>query len=605
MYPRLLPLLVMVAVGCSQAAVDASRKPPATTNGAMEAGARDVTRGGRPWAAEDRRIPPGKERFTGELFAELPFVTRSGAPQRVSANALGFLDFAPGEYAGARVLATRKRVQRMNEPNDLVRFCVARDGRATFAVEQGNKLLHAPSFDAPMRALGTLETESNGAYFVVNEGKRSFIDCRRGSVEDISNLRGHPRILFHSEVVTLLALQEEQRRSCRMRAGSAAAWEDVPRCTYANILADGLVRVFADTPDGTLTKCAFEIGADGKRRPCRDHEPTPHPAPTGSLIDFRLARFAAQDLIVVVGEKGLYGMPPTGGRADLKLIAPGRCRPVLPVGPLFRCMSDDGRTERIVGVDAGGKAKDELTFSIRSGDEARRFFEAAGGAVAIGGACDGTIGDVACVRQPSGDWKTIPFAPEVVAALHRTAPETLLFPTVSGELYIATGVSEAGGPLAFGPVDLLVYKADQGLVTRIGKVPTWIIGDMAGPSGLASTLRSGGMPHGTDPSFLWRSATTFSMWPLVRPHPVFRTPESCRFDVSLDGSTRASCVSGTAHAVGRFGVVERKLGELLETYDGGESFSQVPLPEGVDTRDVECAAIGCRIGPYFRLGWGL
>jgi photosystem II stability/assembly factor-like uncharacterized protein len=58
-------------------------------------------------------------------------------------------------------------------------------------------------------------------------------------------------------------------------------------------------------------------------------------------------------------------------------------------------------------------------------------------------------------------------------------------------------------------------------------------------------------------------------------------------------------------AAGRFGVVERKRGELLETNDGGETWSQVPVPEGVDTGDVDCAAIGCRIGPYFRLGWGI
>jgi photosystem II stability/assembly factor-like uncharacterized protein len=88
-------------------------------------------------------------------------------------------------------------------------------------------------------------------------------------------------------------------------------------------------------------------------------------------------------------------------------------------------------------------------------------------------------------------------------------------------------------------------------------------------------------------------------------HPAFHTPESCCFDVSLDGLINVACVPGRAHAVGRFGVVEKKRGELLETYDGGKTWFQVPLPEGLNTSDVDCAAIGCRIGPYFRLGWGL
>jgi hypothetical protein len=121
----LLPLLVMV-IGCVQAPVEAPLKPPSAVNGAKGRVARESGRGERPWAAEDRRIPPGKERFSGELFAELPFSPRSGAsPQRLTPNTLAFLHFEPGEYVGVRVLASRERVQRIEEPNNLVRLCVA------------------------------------------------------------------------------------------------------------------------------------------------------------------------------------------------------------------------------------------------------------------------------------------------------------------------------------------------------------------------------------------------------------------------------------------------------------------------------------------------
>ena len=61
---------------------------------------------------------------------------------------------------------------------------------------------------------------------------------------------------------------------------------------------------------------------------------------------------------------------------------------------------------------------------------------------------------------------------------------------------------------------------------------------------------------------------------------------------------------GNVVAVGRFGLWEKKRGALLETRDAGQTWSPVSLPTGVDTRDIDCAAIGCRIGPYFRLGWG-
>lgn len=597
-----LALLVGAILGCTPGPVDAPPQPSGAGEGAARPGARrsavtEVARGERPWIAEDLRIPPGKVRFVGELFAELPFSTRGGAPQRLSPDTLAFLDMLPGQYMGVRVLASRDRVQRIEEPKNLFRFCVARNGKTTFAVGEGNKILRATAFDAPMTPVGELESEMNGAYLVRDGAAKSLVDCRRGDVEEFKNVRGYVSLLFHSDVVTLVALSDDTKRNCRMRAGGGTRWEDVPRCSYASAQLDGRVRVLAETPDGQSTKCLFAIDTEGKRHPCVDTAYPPRPAPAEDAQDLRRARFASPSVLVVPGSRGLYVMPVTGSRADLKLATAGGCAPLLPTSPLYRCSSEDGRAARVIAFDEAGKPKEELSLPIRSNAEEPRFFETAGGALAMGGACDGALGDVACVRQPTGAWKTIPFAKDLVRALHTLAPEAHLFPTVSGELFVATGSAE--GALSVGPVELQVYKADTGLVTRVGKVPQWSVGG----TGAGGVL--GAAPYGDVLTFLWRSAATFSVWPIRRQHPAFGSPESCRFDVSLDGSTDASCVSGAVHAVGRFGVVERKRGELLETYDGGETWSQVPLPEGVDTSDVECVAIGCRIGPYFRLGWGI
>jgi hypothetical protein len=606
MLQRLLPLLG-VLIGCAPTSTSAPPQPSmaagssTAAKGAQRAAAREVVRGDHPWAAEDRRIPPAKEHFSGELFAELPFPVNGGAPQRLSRDTVGLLEITPGQYTGIRVLASRDRVHRIQEPKELVRVCVARDGRATFAIQQGGKLLTSPSFDAPMRSLGTVEREVSGSFLVVDEGKRSFVDCRRGTIDDISKIRGYPSLQHHSETLTLISFDDDLKRSCRLRVVGSNAWEDLPRCSHASLYADGLVRVLVTTPDGNSTKCAFAVDVEGKRRPCGPDASAGRYTAPERPIDFRLARFAAPNLLVVVGEKGLYLMPATGTRADLTLIAPGHCTPIGPISPLFRCFSDDHRTARVVSVDTTGKARDELSRTLRAGQDLR-FFETAGGALATGGECDGNPGDVACVRQPSGAWKSIPFAADLVKVLHTLAPGTLILPTVAGELFVATGVPE--GPLSIGSVDLSVYKADAGLVTRAGKMPLWIAGDTAGTSGSRFLFGGTTSPNKT-PSFLWRTATTFSAWPLERMHPAFQTPESCRLDVSLDGSINVACVSGDAHAVGRFGIVEKKRGELVETYNGGATWTPVLLPEGVDTSDIECAAIGCRIGPYFRLGWGL
>jgi hypothetical protein len=217
------------------------------------------------------------------------------------------------------------------------------------------------------------------------------------------------------------------------------------------------------------------------------------------------------------------------------------------------------------------------------------------------------MGDAACVRQPDGSWKTISFAADLVGALHRTAPGTLLVPTASGDLFVGTGTSQ--GVLNNGPVSILVYKADKGLMTRIEKVPTWIVGDVSGISGLLASLlgegnlRGDGMMRGGS-SLVWRSADVLSAWPLSRQHPAFGTPESCRFDIALNGATDANCVQGKLIAEGRFGLWEKKTGTLLETRDAGQTWTPVALPEGTDTQNITCNAIGCWIWPYFRLGWG-
>lgn len=596
--PLLVPLLV-TALGCATPPAEAPRSPETSSASPLRPAARESLRGERPWAAEDLRIPPGKLRFSGELFAELPFVSRAGAPRRLSPDTIGYLEIPPGRYSGARVLATRDRIQRIEEPEGLTRFCVAANGKTTFAVGERNVVFGAATFDGVMRPLGSIEAESSGAFLVRESGVRSLIDCKRGTIDDFSKVSGYARFLHHSDAMTLVVFYEDTRRTCRMRAGVAGKWEDVPRCSYVSVFEGGIAQVLAETPDGSSTKCVFAIDAEGKRRPCVDTLKSLRAPPAEPPIDFRSARFASPSLLVMVGEKGLYSMPPGGNRSDLRQAASGVCEPVLATAPVFRCASEDRKTVRIVAVDAEGRAKDELTVSLSRENEELRFFETAEGSLAKPGDCNGTPGDAACVRQADGAWKTTTFAAGVIDVLARRSPVAMLLPSVSGDLFLGVGVAESEAPAR--PVEFMVYEAEKGLAARVEGVPLWALTAMGSASALAGTraFASG------SPTLLWRTKDTFSVWPLPRQHPALLTPQTCRFDVSMDGSTRASCVPGSARSVGRFGMVERKPGELLETFDAGETWFQVPLPEGVDTSDIDCAALGCRIGPYFRLGWGV
>jgi hypothetical protein len=94
------------------------------------------------------------------------------------------------------------------------------------------------------------------------------------------------------------------------------------------------------------------------------------------------------------------------------------------------------------------------------------------------------------------------------------------------------------------------------------------------------------------------------VWPLEREHPAFDTKEFCRVDIALDGTFDTDCVQGRLFAVGRVRLWEKRPGELYETLDAAQSWTPVALPKGVEADDIVCSALGCRIGPYWRMGWG-
>ncbi|MGE0548111.1 MAG: hypothetical protein AB7R00_13675 [Kofleriaceae bacterium] len=47
-----------------------------------------------------------------------------------------------------------------------------------------------------------------------------------------------------------------------------------------------------------------------------------------------------------------------------------------------------------------------------------------------------------------------------------------------------------------------------------------------------------------------------------------------------------------------------RLGELYETLDAGTTWRAITVPSGAPTDDIACVAVGCRIGAYWRMGWG-
>jgi hypothetical protein len=173
-----------------------------------------------------------------------------------------------------------------------------------------------------------------------------------------------------------------------------------------------------------------------------------------------------------------------------------------------------------------------------------------------------------------------------------------LLPTPDGGLYVATGTMDG---LLTGNVKILLFRANEGGAVEVQKIPMWILGSLSGLGALTGGSHSS---SSVEPMASWRSSRQLRIWPMEREHPAFKTKESCRLDVGVDGTFDASCVQGRVFSSGRVSLWEKGPGDLEETLDAGETWKRVTLPKGVDSADVACSSLGCRIGPYWRSGWG-
>jgi hypothetical protein len=304
------------------------------------------------------------------------------------------------------------------------------------------------------------------------------------------------------------------------------------------------------------------------------------------------------------GESGLFSFDSSAsldtatriGREDI-----GRCKPLLAASPVFVC-SDDRSEEIVVSVGADGALREELRRKRTPGElhMAPIFHVTNDGGVAIGGDCRGNLGNSACVRGPDGVFRTVAFSKDLVKALNRTAPATRLVTTPEGQLYVGTATFRGGARSWFSrdallDVSIVVFRADLGASVSIPKLPAWILGELSrltSPTDISETGLS------------FSSSRSIRAWPLVRQHPAFKSQEHCRVDITLDGDFETECVQGILSSIGRLGLLQKGAGEFYETLDAGGTWTRVALPKGFDSDEFACTALGCRIGPYFRAGWG-
>jgi hypothetical protein len=633
-------VLGALVVGCGGVAAKNATTPP-TRSGIVGHSAVDA----EPVQAE-RPVTSAKLM----LMTDFSFAPSMGEPYRqyrpfpLAGGGAGFL--AEG---GTRAIATLTEVKRIEGPTRLWEVCVARDGKATVALsrdpapvgpDEGKRLWLADSFDGPMRQIGSHVTDIMGyaggtggsrerhVWFVDDAKGRSVVECESGSVEHVAPPASSPvdpwprsaAELYWSDAIQILRLDSTKLEStyCLVRTQERRSWARHPACQTRS-RGDGSLAVdLVPLPKThTQAKCLFILDEQGKTLGC--DAPV---GPTKQVVDRRrdeaeaslpFARFYADAKVVVPGPSGSLFRLGADGKLDktnrIGTASLQGCTPLLPTRPIFRCVADE-KFDAVAYVDPDGHVREELRrrrsqtqdeVAIRRAggdqyaDAANVFHVTSDGGIAIGGDCDGNLGNVACVRSSNGNWRIVPFSHDLITALNRTAPATHLVPTPDGQLYVGTGAFD--GSLG-GEIQVLIFRADKGVGTAIKRIPAWILGSLAG---LDAPRGAGAAPP---PSLAWSTSQRVRVWPLEREHPAFHTKESCRVDIALDGTFDTDCVQGRLFAVGRLGLWEKGRGELYETLDAGQSWVPVLLPKGLETDDIVCSALGCRIGPYWRMGWG-
>jgi hypothetical protein len=505
---------------------------------------------------------------------------------------------------GDRAIATTSELKKVGTGETLSDLCVAKNGRFTAATKPGTRrteLFTADRFDGPLAKVGeylhSVVIDDRRIWLVTTEKGTSLVDCASGATERVAGPM-HSGFVYHwspnVRVLLLHAGETVETGSCLVRVGASTTWTKEAECAVDE-RGDGSVMI--NTYDARRArKCAYGFDAAGKKISCDVPAGARRPDPV--KLSLPNARFYAPSKLVTTAgpDNALYRTTASGAFDPSAAVDATKhaCAPLLPTMPLFACLADDTHVS-VLRIEADGSAREELRRTRprveknawRPEDQIGEWYVSWDGGVAVAGDCNGAPGNVACVRSADGKWRSVSFSEPLVKALSRTAPGTRLVPRADGRLFVGTATTD---DILGGMPKVVLYDAQGGAGTNVEKLPMWILGALGR-----------GAEHTT---FGWSTSTHVRAWPLEREHPAFHTHEFCRVDLDLDGHFDADCSQGQIFSAGRVGLWEKQPGEVYETLDAAQTWTPVAIPKGLPTNDIECEAAGCRIGPYFRLGWG-
>ncbi|MCA9597243.1 MAG: hypothetical protein KC776_28210 [Myxococcales bacterium] len=302
--------------------------------------------------------------------------------------------------------------------------------------------------------------------------------------------------------------------------------------------------------------------------------PPPEPSAAERLLDPLVTAMDAETALAVKGEDLLVLDGRTGAITNTiqgAFAGHENCFPIRGGTPAF-IGCNDGPAMTLMRIESTTE-KPTVERSFK-GTYTQDFGDPPSGApLALPKRCDGSnVPGAACLRKSDGTWVDVPAPPD---------PQKLL----SKVPFNVSTAAENGAVYRFGWMngngDLIVTDSGQKKVRRIdaNRFPKWAKGGIRWDAlGIHDgTLRF--LIAGDSPGVL---------------------------EIHPDDSVTGEQLEGRMASIHDRALLISKSGELRETLDGGETFTDVPAPPGGAPKSgfFRCVETGCSLGPWHRVGWG-
>ncbi|APR80625.1 Hypothetical protein A7982_05972 [Minicystis rosea] len=492
-------------------------------------------------------------------------------------------------------------------------------GPVRYVFWKGNKLYGAATFIGELRPLATLPAEPRASFDWISgiglsmQGGVIVVPPAGGPLQRV----GVPATARALAVDARRALAISAFGRARLTTDGGATFRDVSSdlggAASLEVRGDEILAVLLDGRErlvstaGTIVEggIGHVSGPPRGRRPPGDPDLFSGESAARAFDAAVHAGLAIDDGGVVVAGAGVVGRldPEAGRTTSVAALDPGLeladCTAFRAAdGPLLACVGEG----RAAVVDLHGAPRTERTFDLTNAPEIDRFVGVDGEALGYLGACDGAPEVSAAEVSPNGE----PYnafrqrsAVFCVRATRDTWIEHRLDPADAAD--VIAWIPRVGGGAAALVARPGTFLDDRERVSVRGALRVVRVARSEPP--LSVTAYGWSMSATLDRSLRIGADDVIEGWLGAGANgsgPIAITIDAAGHPRAFPAPPRL----GAIVPAGRFALARAEDGNLWETIDGGHRWAQVDAPPGgSEAQPSACSPVGCRVGPFVRLGW--